>query len=468
MKALLTAVALSLVVGVTLVAPRDAAGALVVVGVLGLGAGYLVSRAGEDRRFLLHIFVGGLIVRVAIGTIIFALHLQAFFGGDAYTYDFLGALVLQSWRTGVPLVLAGRAQLDVGWGMAYFVAMIYYIAGQNMLAVQFANAVLGAATAPVIYVCAHRIFGNLRVARVSALFVAFYPSLVLWSSQGLKDGPMVFMLALAVMAALRLDEKLKVKYLLMLIAALVGIVSLRFYVFYMMIAAVGGAFLIGMKAMSAQSLARQVIIVAALGLAMTYLGVLRNAGAVMDRYDTLEEVQRSRADLATSANSGFGKDVDVSTTSGALSSIPLGVIYLLFAPFPWQLASLRQSITLPEMIVWWASFPMLCAGLWFTLKHRMRQSLPILIFTLMLTLAYSVFQGNIGTAYRQRSQLLIFYFIFVSVGYELLRERREDGKRKVGVEKLKMQQAALRGAARRKQAQEWETIADSLSEKIGF
>jgi hypothetical protein len=43
-----------------------------------------------------------------------------------------------------------------------------------------------------------------------------------------------------------------------------------------------------------------------------------------------------------------------------------------------------------------------------------------------LTLAYSVFQGNVGTAYRQRSQLLVFYFIFVSVGYELLRERQEE------------------------------------------
>jgi hypothetical protein len=125
-------------------------------------------------------------------------------------------------------------------------------------------------------------------------------------------------------------------------------------------------------------------------------------------------------------------------------------------------------ITLPEMVVWWTSFPLLCLGLWFTLKHRMRQSLPILIFTLMLTLAYSVFQGNIGTAYRQRSQLLIFYFIFVSVGYELLRERREDRKRKVGLEKLRMQQAALRGATRRRQDREWETVAENISEKIGF
>jgi Ca2+/Na+ antiporter len=78
------------------------------------------------------------------------------------------------------------------------------------------------------------------------------------------------------------------------------------------------------------------------------------------------------------------------------------------------------------MMLWWASFPLLVLGGWFTLKYRLRQALPILLFTTMLTLAYSIFQGNVGTAYRQRSQLLIFYFIFVAVGFVLLRERRED------------------------------------------
>jgi len=63
------------------------------------------------------------------------------------------------------------------------------------------------------------------------------------------------------------------------------------------------------------------------------------------------------------------------------------------------------------------------------LKYRLRQALPIILFTLMLTLAYSIFQGNVGTAYRQRSQLLIFYFIFVAVGYVLMKERREERAR---------------------------------------
>jgi hypothetical protein len=113
-----------------------------------------------------------------------------------------------------------------------------------------------------------------------------------------------------------------------------------------------------------------------------------------------------------------------------LSTIPIGMLYLLFAPFPWQLASLRQSITLPEMIIWWASFPLLILGLWFSVKYRLRQISPILTFTAMLSLAYSVFQGNVGNAYRQRSQLLVFYFIFIAVGYVLLSEKREERKRR--------------------------------------
>ena len=106
-------------------------------------------------------------------------------------------------------------------------------------------------------------------------------------------------------------------------------------------------------------------------------------------------------------------------------TIPTGLAHLLLAPFPWELTSFRQAITMPEMLVWWASFPLLILGVWYMMKYRLRQVSPILTFTMMLSIAYSVFQGNVGNAYRERAQLLIFYFIFVAVGYVLLRERYE-------------------------------------------
>ena len=267
------------------------------------------------------------------------------------------------------------------------------------------------------------------------MFVAFYPSLVLWSSQALKDGPIVFLLAVAMLCTLKVGERFSIKYLVILLASVLSVLTLRFYIFYMLTAAIVGAFVIGMRSFSAKSFTRQFVVVILMGLAMTYLGITRYASRQYEAFGDLREVQRSRLDAARSAKSGFASDVDVSTTQGALAAIPIGLFYLLFAPLPWQLASARQMLTLPEMIVWWLSFPLLILGLWFTIKHRLRRVSPILLFTTLLTLGYSVFQGNVGTAYRQRAQLLVFYFIFVAVGMVLFKERREDRKRRLEEEK---------------------------------
>ena len=474
MNALLAALSVILAGAVALTV-RGGAAAVLVCAVCAFATGMLLSRReGEQRSFLLKVFIGGLLVRMSVGVVINGFQLQEFFGGDALTYDYYGVAVLDAYRFKKG-ILGDDVQIWVsgsGWGMLYLVAAIYAVVGRNMLAVQFFNAVLGAATAPVIFLCARHIFQNLRVAKLAALSVAFYPSLVLWSSQGLKDGPIVFLLALTMLATLQLGEHLNVKHVVTLLLAMFGIMTLRFYIFYMLAAAIGGAFVIGMRAQTTQSLARQLIIVLVLGLGLTYLGVVRMAGAQFEQYGNLEAVQRSRSDLARSANSGFGGDVDVSTAAGALSAMPMGMAYLLFAPFPWQLASLRQSITLPEMIIWWTSFPLLLIGIWFTLKYRLRQALPILLFTTMLTLAYSIFQGNVGTAYRQRSQILVFYFIFVAVGAVLLKERQEEKRREqhqrrqAAADAVKGRRVYARWKARK--GQELEHIAEDISGKIDF
>src|SRR5947209_3534783 len=445
MNAFLVLLALTLSVSVSLASPADGPPAVLLCAVLTASVALAISRRSTHARFLVHVFVAGVIVRVAVGSAIYYSHWQGFFGGDAFTYDYLGSTVLGFWRGEIA---PGYYQTMMGvyvarnWGMAYVVALIYAVTGVNMLAVQFFNAVVGAATAPIIFLCARHIFQNLRVAKLAAICVAFYPSLVLWSSQELKDGPIVFLLAASMLATLKLGERFSAKYLVALVLAMFALITLRFYVFYMVAAAVGGAFVIGMRPLTSQSLARQFVIIVALGLGLTYLGVLRTAGTQLETFSDLSVVQRSRADLAQSAKSGFGKDVDVSTAEGALSAIPIGITYLLFAPFPWQVANLRQAITLPEMVVWGCSFPLLVVGIWYTLRYRMRQALPILIFTSMLTLAYSIFQGNIGTAYRQRSQILVFYFIFVAVGAVLLKERHEDRRRQNALAKRSVVEAA--------------------------
>ena len=432
------------VVDYGVVTTGDTAKAVLLCTVFAAVAGFYSYKQGAEGPFLLKLFIAALLVRMILGTGIFVFRGQDFFGGDALTYDYYGFAQARGWAGDKYFQAIANKFVRLeggGWGMVYMVGAIYQVVGRNMLAVQLVNAVFGAATAVLIFLCAHHVFKNVRVARLAGIAVAFYPSLVLWSSQGLKDGPVVFCLALAILATLKLGERLSLKYLVALVCALMSLLSLRFYVFYMLCAAIAGAFIIGMQEITATSFARQLAAILLIGLALTYFGVTRSASVQFEEYGNLERVQRSRLDLARSAESGFGRDVDVSTTSGALSTIPMGILYLLFAPFPWQVVSLRQSITLPEMVIWWASFPMLVLGLWFAIKYRLRMISPILVFTIMLTLSYSVFQGNVGTAYRQRAQLLVFYFIFVAVGFVLLKEKREERIRQ-RAQALVSQQAA--------------------------
>ena len=72
--------------------------------------------------------------------------------------------------------------------------------------------------------------------------------------------------------------------------------------------------------------------------------------------------------------------------------------------------------------------PLLISGLLYAIKYRLRSAFPILIFSLMLTIAYSIFLGNVGTAYRQRTQIQVFLFILVGVGWTVYNEKRENKK----------------------------------------
>lgn len=454
MNALLILLSLLVCGAALFIAPSAAPPALMLCVVVSIPIIIMLARPSPERVFLLRLFVAGLLIRIVVGTIIYSWNLQDFFGGDANTYDFFGYSLTKAWHGDTYHEAIYQTFIRSGagaWGMLYLVGGVYELIGRNMLAIQFINAAFGAVTPCIIYYSAQHLFGNLRVSRLAALLTAFFPSLVLWSSQALKDGLIVLALALSIFATLQLVSKVSIRYVIVLTMCLLALLSLRFYIFYMMAVAVVGAFIIGVKSLSAQSFFSRFLAIAAMGLALTWFGVLRYASSQFERYGNLQAVQRSRVDAATTAGSGFGKDVDVRTTEGALTAVPIGLLYLLFAPFPWQLASLRQSIAVPEMVVWWLCFPLLILGFWFAIKHRLREVSPILLFTTMLTLAYSLFQGNVGTAYRQRSQLLVFYFIFVAVGAILVKENAEtrERQRKLAKQELVETQAA-RALARRK------------------
>ena len=444
---LLLACALIVAFGIFAVPFPDGAVALMSVIIFSTIALFLFRRFTEEKEFVTTVFLVALALRLGFGIMVHVFDIRDFFGGDALSYDNSGAALVDIWlgHDVKSNSLAYLSESGAGWGMNYFTGFIYLLLGRNIFAAQSLCAVVGAATAPMVFFCAHKVFNNLRVAKTSALAIAIFPSFVIWSSQLLKDGLIIFLLVAAMTMVLQLQKKFSYAALAMLVFSLFGILSLRFYIFYIALIAVAGSFLVGLSTSNKSILWRTAILIV-MAMSLLYLGVGRNATIEFNTFGSLRRVQSSRSDLVRAASSGFGEDADVSTTEGAISAIPLGFAYLMFAPFPWQAANLRQAITIPEVLFWWAMIPLLIMGLWYAVKHRLRNAFPILIFSLLLTIAYSIFQGNVGTAYRQRTQIQVFLFIFVAVGWTVYQERREN-RRILQADARKRVESSLRGGA---------------------
>lgn len=423
-----------LALGITVLAFPEGLISVFIAAMMSLGVCFLIRRQFKsDSKFLIHLFLLAAAARMALSTLIYVYDLYDFFGPDALFYD-LGGRTLSNIWWGVPQqvdpqvsgALRGNA---IGWIMHYFSGSVYFVAGQSMLHVQTVCCIIGAATVPAIYYCSQAVYANQRVARYAAVGVAFFPSFIIWSSQMLKDGIIVFLIVLAMCSVYSLQKKLNYAAGLALVLSLLGIISLRFYIFYMVAAAVAGSFAVG-TGKSNVSLLRRLAVFLVLAVAIAYTGVWKNASLELAQYGSFERLRLSRQYASQAASSGYDANLkaDVSTPLAALTVVPIGMVYLFLAPFPWEVKNFRQAITLPETFLWWSLIPIGFWGLWYTLKNRLRAAIPVLVFTMLLTLSYSVYQGNVGTAYRQRTQIQVFLFVFIAVGAALLAERREDRK----------------------------------------
>jgi 4-amino-4-deoxy-L-arabinose transferase-like glycosyltransferase len=416
---------------------EDATLALVLALVLNLFMAVQIrARAGPDGGFLVRVYWWTLALRYALAITLNvyanSMSFAAMFWGDSTTYDSGGyglALYWQNEAFGRPAStnVVGR------YGYYYFVGGIYYIFGRNQLLVQFLNGTIGALTAVVMFTLANRLFGTL-VARRVALLTAFFPGMVFWSGGMYKDPAILFCIVVAMYAVVRLREEVSLTMLLLFVAAVLALVTLRFYIAYFVIFATVASFVFLQRGSFVKRLLSYALVVGALGAAFTV--VLREeALEEQSSFATLERLQATRTDQAIQGQSAFGREYNVSTPQGAIVALPVGLVYLLFAPFPWAVAGTRQALVLPEMLVWYGLMPAFAAGLLHSVRKRLGDVLPILVFAASLTLAYALMQGNIGTAYRQRTQITVFFFLFIGVGLVERAKKRELARSKFLVQR---------------------------------
>ncbi len=373
-------------------------------------------------------YIGTITLRYALAIYLWLNHTDPGFArtfwGDSQTYDILGAAVADGWWQGSELD-SWKHTIEGGTnrGFIYFVASVYFVAGRNVLLVQFLNGIIGALTPICIMEIGLSLYGQ-RVATRAMLITAFFPQIIFWSSGLYKDPMVMLCIAANILSTVRMKQNIRPVHLFFYLTSAVALLFLRFYLFYIIIATTLTTFLVGQRRGIIFGLLSQTALVATVVLLLLFTPVGQEA-LVQQRHFNFEQLQRSRTDLSR-ATSGFVTDADVSTPTAALRVLPVGVVYLLFSPFPWTVSSLRQVLALPDILMWYLMIPFLIKGLASTIRHRLGQTMPVLVFTMALTLAYGVFQGNAGAAYRQRTQIMMFFFLFVAEGMVGGRQREEE------------------------------------------
>lgn len=121
------------------------------------------------------------------------------------------------------------------------------------------------------------------------------------------------------------------------------------------------------------------------------------------------------------------------TVSANIAHLPRGLIVMLFEPVPWrEPTSSNMHLARWEMVLWYPL--LLLAG--FGLFHS-RRFLDVLAFPILagggMLFVYSLAEGNIGTAFRHRGEIVWTVALLASVGaWKLLQAKRASGGDQAG------------------------------------
>src|SRR5215813_6594492 len=394
----------------------------------------LTRKHHQTRNEQIKLFLCALGVRFAASIVVYELGLVKVLGDDDASGWIGGVALSNGWEKqhlgllSLPEIWA-EAYGQNQRGFQYMSGVFFFITGASArMPLAAMNCFFGALTVILIYRTAIGLFSRWTAVRAGWI-ACFFPSLIIWSAQTLKEPVVIFLEALALYACVNLKlSGFSVKYVLLCAAAIVLLPPFRFYAAYLAAAVAVMALAvprIGARIGKGGSSFKTALAALAIAALVTPLavssGYLARNEAILERFTQLKEIERFRSGVAIGYGSGVESEYDLNSPTGLAMAVGVGWAHLLLAPFPWQLsgASLRMLLTTPELAVWWwLVFMGLIPGLWHVCKTRLADAQPMLFFVLGLGLLYSMMFGNVGLIFRQRAQLLPWLLIIAVVGLE--------------------------------------------------
>lgn len=362
----------------------------------------------DTAAFVARLIRYGFLLRAIVALVLEWTGYSSRFAPDETTYATSGSVMALFW-SGEVLVKPARFSSTQPLGYFYLNAASFFLFG-SALPLKLLNAFIGAYSTRYVYLLTDALFGAAAARRAAVLYCVF-PSLVLWSALNIRDAWVIFLILFLSWKSHQIVAGYSHGAMLSLLAAILALTTFRDYLFYVVAIPPVIAMIIGRRG----HLARNFVLAFAATVALIVMvqhGAADRAGTHM----SLEAISKVRQDMATGADSAFYEDVDIDTPGKALAFLPVGIAYFLLSPFPWQITSFLKAFSLPEMLLIYGLVPAIIRGLRHAVGEKFREAMQPLLLTALLTVSYALGEGNVGTLYRHRAQVLAFYLMFAAVG----------------------------------------------------
>ncbi len=417
---------------------------ILLLGILA-GLSIVAMLAPDDFNFLFGLYLAGFAIRAFLAFFFYVMsfifmadHSPGFlFQNDGWPYSQQGWQIYKFAERGIKvtaetfmmspnMIVRGSSGNITSYD--FFASRIYSITGHSPLSLFFISSLAGSIACLFIYLIAQKLFSK-NVARISAIFAFFWPSFIMWSTQNLKE-PMIAMFTFILLWAIFCMSSYF--YIPFLFLCLICLWALFIITYPMFILIIGGICFAALFLFTNRLLKSKVVAIVTIGiLAVFTLIFFKNSAisfiskksnyAISSYKSTLDFFQYHRS-VRAYGNLQFLSKADISNPVKLIFFAPLGLLYAIFAPFPWQLGNVMQIMAVPETIIFYILLPCTIKGIIFGYKKRFEQSILILSIALVILFFLALVEGNSGTLFRHRSIAFYLMLIFTAVGITLKNE----------------------------------------------
>ncbi|MEO9195747.1 MAG: hypothetical protein ABI445_19005, partial [Polyangia bacterium] len=224
----------------------------------------------DQQRLIRPILLGAFAVRVVVSTIFAIVPETRVFHEDAEGTEFWAIRIAGYWL-GDGVHVPDWAIQDRNYGLTYLFGGLLVITGRFPLNITIFNSFIGTMNALLIYRIGLRLFAE-PIARRAALFMAFFPSMIIWSTIALKDPLMSFFICITVLSAISLRERFSMLALAGCLLPMLAVYPIRFYLVYFMAASLAGTIALGRKDNLAAGASKQLLLFAGIAVLVMAFG----------------------------------------------------------------------------------------------------------------------------------------------------------------------------------------------------